>query len=354
MLRIDDKIDIEVRGDLEIFEKLPVGFYKIEYDFTKDKTTLLKVKNPELPEKFYGDIKELTTRYLKTFKHKDGNLGVLLAGEKGTGKSLLAINIAVEVNLPVIIVDKNIPQINIPSFLSKIDQPCVIFLDEFDKVFYDSVEKDSYLQDSFLTLMDGVNSGKKLFLITCNNIKNIGDYFKNRPGRIHYYKEYRGLEDSVIDSIIENNLENKDYSEELKEELKKLGKVTMDILLSLIFEVNLYKESPKKTIGYLNIRPFDMSYSFEIVFKGDKKIGYRPKEFDENKVYKGIILEHPLALLENNELELEVFDKDNHRHYFKVPLGDSKYEQEGDLINIIMNNGTIIKFKPLDKVSLLF
>ncbi len=63
------------------------------------------------------------------------NMGVLLNGVKGTGKSVTAKLICNELKnfLPIIIVDKAYE--GLPQFISKIQQEVIIFIDEFEKVF---------------------------------------------------------------------------------------------------------------------------------------------------------------------------------------------------------------------------
>ena len=38
-----------------------------------------------------------------------------------------------------------------------------------------------------LSLFDGLDNGKKLFVITCNEVERLNAYLLNRPGRFHYH-----------------------------------------------------------------------------------------------------------------------------------------------------------------------
>ena len=64
-------------------------------------------------------------------------------------------------------------------------------IDEFEKIF--SGEKQQHI----LTLLDGVFSTHKLFLLTCNDKWKIDSHMRNRPGRIYYMIEFEGLEPTV-------------------------------------------------------------------------------------------------------------------------------------------------------------
>lgn len=69
----------------------------------------------------------------------------------------------------MIIVDCPIPGIS--NFLSSIEQEVVIIFDEFEKTFARNDDGDPQVE--LLSLFDGVDDGKKLFVITCNDTKRL-------------------------------------------------------------------------------------------------------------------------------------------------------------------------------------
>ena len=80
---------------------------------------------------------ERIEKVLRSYAETDGNLGVILSGAKGIGKSLFAKLItarAVTDGLPVIMVNQYEP--GLPQFLASIEQRCLVLFDEFDKNFY--------------------------------------------------------------------------------------------------------------------------------------------------------------------------------------------------------------------------
>ena len=141
-------------------------------------------------EKVYGVHPEKADKVIAAFAMFERNLGVILSGDKGIGKSLFARVLsskAVKTGYPVIIVDQFIP--GIASYIESIDQEAVILFDEFDKTF-GSIrpgENEADPQSGLLSLFDGTSDGKKLFIITCNSLYNLSDYLVNRPGRFHYH-----------------------------------------------------------------------------------------------------------------------------------------------------------------------
>ena len=163
---------------LETFDKLPAQNYVVR--FQKNSGFFLeKYADIEIKEKTYGVHMSKVEKVLKAFPKAEKNLGVILSGNKGIGKSLFAKTLAVEatkVGLPVIIVDTYIP--GIASFIEEIEQEVMILFDEFDKTFGSIKAADGMAdpQTEMLTLFDGLSQGKKMFVITCNDLNSLNSY----------------------------------------------------------------------------------------------------------------------------------------------------------------------------------
>lgn len=146
--------------DLKSYDSLPAGYYTIK--FSSDKGFWLE-KYPEFAitdAKIYGVHPYKVDKVMSAFHVFERNLGVILSGDKGIGKSLFASLLgrkAVENGIPVIIVDKYIA--NIGAYIDEIDQEIMVLFDEFDKTFAQS-EKDGDPQVSMLSLFDGVSPRK--------------------------------------------------------------------------------------------------------------------------------------------------------------------------------------------------
>ena len=111
--------------------------------------------------KIYGDVYKSVDRIYNTFTDRDSSTGVLLVGEKGSGKTLLSkllIIKAAEQQLPCIIINSPWTGDKFNQLIQNIQQPCVVLFDEFEKVYE---EKD---QNSILTLLDGVYPSKIVFI----------------------------------------------------------------------------------------------------------------------------------------------------------------------------------------------
>lgn len=203
-------------------------------------------------EKIYGEGPRKVDKVLRAFEVADRNFGVILSGRKGIGKSLFARLLAtraVDYSLPLIIVSDYFP--GIASFLSSIEQEVIVLFDEFDKTFASS--DDVNPQEELLPLFDGLDGGKKLFIVTCNEVHKLNSYLLNRPGRFHYH-------------FILNNPSSEDIREYMTDKLKleyhnvidrviafsMTADITYDILRAIAFELN-NGYSFEETIADLNI-----------------------------------------------------------------------------------------------------
>ena len=163
--------------DLKTYDKLPVKTYNV--CFSKMVGFFLESRdNVEVTEKIYGSHNKKVEKIFNAFSKFERNLGVILSGDKGIGKSICAklmAQKAIKNKLPVIVVDSYIP--GIANYISSIKQECVVLFDEFDKTFKNGVDSDERggisspdYQTELLTLFDGLDQGKKLFVITCTEI----------------------------------------------------------------------------------------------------------------------------------------------------------------------------------------
>ena len=156
-------------ANLDLHKALPAGNYIIKEDQFGN-MFFETVDSFEFKGKRYGDNIKNCDRIMSTFLKRDASTGVMLTGEKGSGKSLLAKTISIEAaaqGIPTLIINAPWHGDKFNKFIQDIEQPCIVLFDEFEKV-YDSDE-----QESMLTLLDGVFPSKKLFILTCNDLSLI-------------------------------------------------------------------------------------------------------------------------------------------------------------------------------------
>ena len=131
------RFHITPKVNLHLRDRLPVGTYTVGFDQCKGEYFLEAIDDFEVKGKLYGDIVKNSDRILRTFADRTQPTGVLLVGEKGSGKTLLAKHISItaaqEGDIPTIVVNKPWVGDEFNSFLQRIDQPAIILFDEFEK-----------------------------------------------------------------------------------------------------------------------------------------------------------------------------------------------------------------------------
>lgn len=237
-----------IKGNVQIGDTLESRNYLLVFNEKKEEFYLEDQPDFNIPEKIYGNELGIADKYVETFHRRKGKpLGIWLHGRKGTGKSLLAQLTCIRSQLPVILINQKHIGEKFYSFIASIDWPVVIFIDEFEKIYPE--EED---QETFLSILEGTLSSNKMFIFTTNTT-NISQYLKNRPGRIFYAKNYSNLDKETIDEIIDDLLENKDEKSDLKTVLLILGQVSVDVLISIIEEMNMYSLPAAEAVEQLNV-----------------------------------------------------------------------------------------------------
>lgn len=241
---------VSSEGALDLHYTLPVGTYIVRADlsgFYLETTESFKV-----PSVLYGDVLSTAQRILNTFAEREVSTGVLLCGEMGSGKTLLAKVTSAEAakqDIPTIIVNSPYCGDTFNTFISTIQQPVVLFFDEFEKVY------DEEHQQALLTLFDGVFGNKKLFVCTSNSKWKIDLHMKNRPGRFFYFLEFEGLDYNFIREYCEKNLLDKKFTEQVCVLATLYDSLNFDMLQAIVEEINRYGESPRQVIKFLNTKP---------------------------------------------------------------------------------------------------
>lgn len=229
------------------YDLIPGKVYDLKWDRFEGVVYLEENGSLNMPKKLYKlpDDDKFIKRVLNYFNSDLANstTGVLLAGVKGTGKSILAKRLAIESELPIIVVDGDVPSRLLNILFKGFDTPVVIIFDEFEKTYDYSDD-----QSNLLTLLDGIEANtKKLVIMTCNDLNEVNDNFIDRCSRIRYFREYDG---NSNDAFVEEMAKDKG--------IKDVKGVTEFI------------------INHFKIKSFDNILSFlnEIVLLDDDNIDY--------------------------------------------------------------------------------
>ena len=238
--------------DVKTYKRLPIASYEVAFN---KMVGFFLTSRPDLvanEDKIYGNHEYRVDKVMNSFRISDRNFGIILSGQKGIGKSLFARILAqksISAGLPVITVNTYIPGIG--DFLSSIEQEVVVIFDEFEKVF--GKQEDMDPQEELLSLFDGLDNGKKLFVITCNEVNKLNSYLLNRPGRFHYHFTIQNPSDDEVREYMSDKLQ-KQYHNEIDRivNFAKTINITYDYLRAIAFELN-QGYTFEEALGDLNI-----------------------------------------------------------------------------------------------------
>lgn len=314
-------------ANLDLHTTLPAGNYIIKQDQFGN-MFFETVDSFEFTSKRYGDNTKNTQRILDTFMNRTASTGVMLTGEKGSGKSLLAKTVSIEAakqGIPTLIINSAWHGDQFNKFIQDIEQPCVVLFDEFEKV-YDNEE-----QESMLTLLDGVYPSKKLFLLTCNDKWRVDQHMRNRPGRIFYMIDFKGLTLEFIMEYCEDNLENKLHIPKICNIASLFSQFNFDMLKALVEEMNRYDETPEEALAILNVKPeFDEGNKFNVDLKVEGQEVDMSKMEDRtwkgNPLHQKVRIEYMHTLKDNDGDAYTDWDTQDFTH--------------ADLLKIDPNTGT--------------
>lgn len=297
-LRKGNTFRVTDRSSLDIHERLPTGNYIVQSDMGGP-LYLEQIDAFTRPRKIYGDTLRYANRIMNTFMDRENSTGVMLTGEKGSGKTLLAKMLGImgsENNIPTIVINNPWCGDAFNTLIQDIDQPAIVLFDEFEKVY------DRDQQEAILTLLDGVITTKKLFIVTCNDKWQVDSHMRNRPGRIYYMLDFDGLDMNFVQEYCEDNLINKRNIDNVCKVAGLFTKFNFDMLKALVEEMNRYGESAKDAIKMLNAKPEfgdNSRYDINVVVNGKAL----PKQDIQPSVWSG----NPLSI--DNEFNVGYYTR---------------------------------------------
>lgn len=253
--------------------------YDLKWDDWSDMAYLAENGELNLPSKIYelNEDKIFKKRVLNSFNNHENSIGVMLAGTKGTGKSMLAKIIAKESNLPIIIVDSQFPTNRLIGFFKQFSTPVCVIFDEIEKNFNTG---------RMLDFLDGVEkTTKKLVLMTCNELDKVSEYLQDRCSRIRYVRKY-GINDNLafLPMLIENKeIKNTEIVRKFVEERFKLPSIdNMNAFLNEVKDLEDEDISLDDIVKYMNINTYPPKQSS--TKSTSEEIETNSDDFDESNL----------------------------------------------------------------------
>lgn len=210
--------------------------YDLKWDDYEGRPIFTENGELNLPKKVYKSKEDITfnKRVLTYFNNTSAiTTGVMLAGVKGTGKSIEAKVLAQESGLPIIIIDNGYPSSRLVQFFKSFNTPVCVILDEVEKTR--NTEK-------LLDFLDGIEkTAKKLVLMTCNELNKVSEYMQDRCSRVRYLRKYtvennfEFLPEIIKDLCIKDGEKVQKYIED------NITLPSMDNLYSLLTEIKLFE-----------------------------------------------------------------------------------------------------------------
>ena len=325
---------------LDLSERLPAGNYVIKKNDMTGELLLEAIDKFEFKGKVYGDTLKRADRILYAFNDRPATTGVMLTGEKGSGKTLLAKMLSIkgyEQDIPTIVINAPWCGDAFNAFIQSIEQPVIVVFDEFEKVY------DEHEQEAMLTLLDGVYPTKKLFVLTCNDKWRVNQHMRNRPGRVFYSLEYKGLEADFIREYCHDNLKAVEHIEKIIGIAGTFGQFNFDMLKALVEEMNRFGETPQEAMQMLNAKPEyseESRYKVKLLVNGEEmaETNFEEKEWQGNPLNKRVHINFKAYEKDEESGELE-WDWDS---MVFEPANLKKIDDNGNKYVFVASNGNTL------------
>lgn len=216
-------------------EGLPKGIYEVKVSMTGFYLSKI-AESFTFDYKLYGLNQKFIDYVLRTYENTTGNLGVLLDGIKGTGKTVVAKELCNCLQLPVVLVQSMGSDTNsklIKYLSTSIDFDCIFFFDEYEKEFKNSSDVLSFMDGTYNSIY------RKVFLLTTNEL-NVDPNLLGRPSRIRYKKSFSNLSEEVTREILNDILEDKTAIEKVIELTHSMNIITIDLIKAIATEINIH------------------------------------------------------------------------------------------------------------------
>lgn len=248
-VKVGNNIEAKPKG--VDYDLIPGKVYDLGWNRWTDTPMFKENGELNLPKKVYSTKADtiFKKRIINYFNKANTNTtGVMLAGTKGTGKTVMAKVLAKESGLPIIVVNPEYPSHKLTGFFKMFETPVCVLFDEVEKNF--NTQK-------MLDFLDGVEkTAKKLVIMTCNSLSEVSEYMQDRCSRIRYLRKYTPEENLAFLPMLAEDFQLKNAEEVIKFCKDNIALLSMDNIVSFMSEVKMLEDediSLEDIIGIMNI-----------------------------------------------------------------------------------------------------
>lgn len=203
--------------------KLPVGVYSVKKD--PNGNLFLEINEDFKTIKLTGKSSKIQEFVCSHYKKTDSNFGCIFEGISGMGKTATIKNICNELNLPIILIQQGFYGQEIQTLLNNINSECILFFDEFEKIYND---RDT--SNTLLSLFDGfLTSNRFITFVSFNERSELSSYFFGRPGRFLYNFKFYSLSTDDAIEFIQNNVDISEHKNKMFDYLSRINDLSYDI-----------------------------------------------------------------------------------------------------------------------------
>lgn len=248
-IKIGEQIIAKPKG--ADYDLIPSKVYDLSWNRWEDSPIFKENDELNLPKKVYSTKTDdiFKKRIITYFNKANTNTtGVMLAGVKGTGKTVMMKLLAKESGLPIIVVNPDYPEGKLIKFFKSFTTPVCVLFDEVEKNF-----KTEYMLD----FLDGVEkTAQKLVIMTCNDLSKVSQYMQDRCSRIRYLRQYSPDENAAFLPMLADDFGIKNKEEVVKFCKENIKLLSMDNIVSFMSEVKMLEDediSLQEIINIMNI-----------------------------------------------------------------------------------------------------
>jgi hypothetical protein len=227
--------------ETQLVNDLPPKVYAVRHNPLTGFYLAVEKDHLETPAKIYGNTVDRAHKCIKTYLERPQSTGILMTGDKGTGKTLLMsilANMAIDtLNLPVLVVKEGYVGVEFTSFIESIGE-CVLVFDEFGKMYAaDSRHNEKKPpQSALLSMMDGIDKTKRMFIFTENSQLDVSEFMLNRPSRVYYHFKYKKLDEASIMGYCKDKNVDIAVTKDIIDLARRLRIFSFDMLQSIVEE----------------------------------------------------------------------------------------------------------------------